>query len=315
MNARIATLLLLSLAPSVTGAAEPDMDLDAFATKIAQFQKIRQEVGLPEHLLKPEAKRNGKEFTLNKYFEIFKTLRLKPGTRLDWVYSFSDLGGQPLLYIRDESQKPFQTSAELVEAVREEAKLDQIKTIWEDHSVGTKRLFDEFGDNPFTLDKEADAALEKLDKELIRRLNQYPRREYWHWWRESVIADGSSQSYLELAALFMLADQFALRWHSMFNDLEILPNRTAIQDRLGRHFRESEGKKEFIPDEVSAKALKLDPTPKVRFGDKTVEVSLLTFTKWGGFQRKTLVISKTSPHVVKSETDKTEVEWECGIMY
>lgn len=315
MNARLAAILLLLVAPLISSAPEPEIDLAAFSADITQYQKIRREVGLPEHLLQPDAKRNGKELDLSQYFQVFETLRLKPGTSLGWVYSFTNLGGNPLLYSRSKHQKPFETSAELVEAVREEAELDHVEAIWEDYRAGHKKLSDEFDNDPFSPNKEAEAARDRLENDLERRLAQHPRRDYWNWWKESIIADGSAQSYLELAALFLLADQFALRWHSRFNDLEILPSKAAIEDRIGRHFWEWEGKKEFIPDDVAARALKLNPSPRVRFADETVEVTLLTFTKWGGFQRKTLVISKTAPHVVKSEADKIEVEWDCGIMY
>jgi hypothetical protein len=315
MNARLTALLALLLVPLTSIAAEPDIDLDEFAMDVTRFKKVRQDVGLPEHLLKPDAKRTGRELDLNKYFGIFESLRVKPHTALDWVYSYDNLGGRPLLYTRNQNEKPFGTSAEFVKAVRDEAELEHVEAIWESYRAGHKKLSDEFGDDPFAFNKEADAARDKLENELEQHLARHPRREYWKWWRESIRTDGSPQSYLELAALYLLADQFALRWHSRFNDLEVLPNKAAIKERLGRHFWEWEGKKEFIPEEVSAKAMKLDPTPRVRFADNTVEVTLLTFTKWGGFQRKTLVISKTAPYLVKSETDKTEVEWDCGIMY
>ena len=156
--------------------------------------------------MKANAKRNGEELDLNKYFEVFDSLSLKPETALDWVYSFTDLDGTPLLYSRDKAQKPFATSAELVEAVREEAELDHVDAIRLDYSVRSMKLSDEFGDDPFSYNKEAKDARGKLEKDLDRRLAQHPHREYWHWWREGVIADGSAQSYLELTALFLLAD-------------------------------------------------------------------------------------------------------------
>jgi hypothetical protein len=64
-------LLLLPVVPLTTAVGEPGIDPDAFAADFVQLGKIRQEVGLPEHLLKEDAKRNGVELDLKRYFEVF----------------------------------------------------------------------------------------------------------------------------------------------------------------------------------------------------------------------------------------------------
>jgi hypothetical protein len=315
MNTKLSTFLLFSAVALVTNAAEPKMNVEAFVADLVQFQKIRHEFVSVKHLLKKDARRSGKEIDVNQYFKIFDHLRMKPDTVLDWVYNYSDLVGEPLLYARHKSQKPFGTSSELLKSVQKEAELDKVEAITEDYIAKRKKLDKLYGNDPLTANSEAKAAREELDKDFAQRLSLHPKREYWNWWRESLIADGTEQSYFELAALFLLADQFALYWHANYNDLEILATKKAIKDRLERQYDVVDEEKQFIPADVGEEALKLDPTPTIRFVDQNAEVTLLTFTKWGGFQRKTLVFSKAAPHVLKSETDKNEVFWYCNIDY
>ena len=326
MNARITATLFLLSAPLIWASSESEIDSVEFAKDIAEFQQIRQKVGLPKHLLKPNAERIGTELDLNDYFEVFETLSIKPDVTLDWVYEFYELGGNPLIYSRSKDQEPFTTPGELVEAVKVEASLGEVEAIWNDFGVKSRKLTEKSGiSDPFSGNTANEEAREKLWNELHERLAKHPRREYWNWWRESIIADESPQSYLELAALYLLANQFALRWHSLYNDLEILPSKAALKDCINRylderneeivHFIEGTTFRETYERDIAERAGKLDPAPHVEFKNDTVEVTLLTFTKWGGFLRKTLVLSKSAPHTLVSETDKIEVVWWCGIIY
>lgn len=295
------------------------LDLIEFANDIKKFQTVRKEIKTPEYLLKKDGKRDGKEFDLSIYFDIFDRIRLKSGITLDWVYSYQSLGGSPCLYARKTIDKPYATHSEYLAAIRKEAQLDEVEAIEADYTSKLSKFesaLDSFAD-PFeaSSDNDNERAIAKLNNDLAKQLAKFPRREYWNWWRESLLTDDSPQAYAELAALYLLAEQFALFWHALYDDLEILPDKAAIQERINRHYYEFDEEKKFIPKKIATKALQLDPTPQVKMLEKTVEVKFLTFSKWSGFQRTSIVISKTAPHVIISKNDEPEVFWLCGITY
>jgi hypothetical protein len=59
-------------------------------------------------------------------------------------------------------------------------------------------------------------------------------------------------------------------------------------------------------------ARKNDHKPFKSIGD-TVEVSILTFSRWGGFMRDKFTISKTFPHKFLKHEFKSIVFYDCGI--
>jgi hypothetical protein len=62
-------------------------------------------------------------------------------------------------------------------------------------------------------------------------------------------------------------------------------------------------------------ALALDVEPSVKFEEETVQVRIVTFTKWGGFFEEVFVISRDLPHRVLEHTTEELVPYECGVMF
>src|SRR4030042_538355 len=62
---------------------------------------------VPEHLRQENCSKNGTEFDVNEYFNVMTNLSIEPGYVLDYVYKFEFLGGQPFLYVKAGSEKPF----------------------------------------------------------------------------------------------------------------------------------------------------------------------------------------------------------------
>ena len=54
--------------------------------------------------------------------------------------------------------------------------------------------------------------------------------------------------------------------------------------------------------------------PVVKLTDDSAIVEIVTFTKWGGFYRRTYTISRSFPHQVDVK-DENLVEYDCGIMF
>ena len=63
---------------------------------------------IPQHLMKNDAERNGKEFNPTSYFTVLTHLTMKDGYTLDYFYIFNDgFGGYPCLYARRSADPPF----------------------------------------------------------------------------------------------------------------------------------------------------------------------------------------------------------------
>ncbi|OGW12186.1 MAG: hypothetical protein A2W77_06850 [Nitrospinae bacterium RIFCSPLOWO2_12_39_16] len=65
---------------------------------------------IPEHLMKKDAQRIGKEFDPNLYFTVLTHLTLVTGYTLDYVYRYTGFGGSPLLYVRQLDTPPLKDS-------------------------------------------------------------------------------------------------------------------------------------------------------------------------------------------------------------
>jgi hypothetical protein len=55
--------------------------------------------------------------------------------------------------------------------------------------------------------------------------------------------------------------------------------------------------------------------PSVTIGEDTVEVRIVTFTKWGGFYRMTFTISREFPHYVLDVQQEILAPYNCGIAF
>jgi hypothetical protein len=127
--------------------------------------------------------------------------------------------------------------------------------------------------------------------------------------RGMVHVDGTEEGFFEYAVLQVMGDQFFLEWHANYNDGTIICDLTGL-DTLEKDDWWSMG----IPVPDFEKARTLDFKPVVKFeGDEAI-VSLMVFTKWGGFKRITFTINKTYPHNV-SEISESVLEYESSIRF
>jgi len=129
-----------------------------------------------------------------------------------------------------------------------------------------------------------------------------------------VLPQDSPEGYFEYAAFAVLANQFYLDWHANYNDWQVLCG----QDDVEAIIQSLDSKDAFgIPltakQKGQARAIE-DPQPSVELTDETAIVKMLVFTKWGGFYRRTLTISRVD-HSIVDEQDESLVEYDCGIMF
>lgn len=136
---------------------------------------------------------------------------------------------------------------------------------------------------------------------------------YWGAYAEKIKADGTPESFFELALLRVMGGQFYLFWHSGYNDTRVLCDRESLEATVQR-IRDT-GYDDQFTNSARRRALRLDPQPVVEFKGDEVSISLLTFTDWGGFIGRTLVARRQYPHEIRDAEREVLVPYDCGIQF
>jgi hypothetical protein len=127
----------------------------------------------------------------------------------------------------------------------------------------------------------------------------------------SIATDGSPEGFIQLINLAYGADQFHLWWHGNYNDIFIICDQSDIQPGMN-------GLEAFdisLPPEILAAAQDLTLTPTVDLTNKTATISVVVFTKWGGFYRDTFEVSRTFPHDVLDAKSIPLIDYDCGVAF
>ncbi len=139
----------------------------------------------------------------------------------------------------------------------------------------------------------------------------YGRLPHAYDYMESVRADDTPESYLQLLVLVVMADQFHLFWHGLYNDAFFMCDEADVQPGMG-------GLTAFdlsLPEDVMDAARGFQLSPTVRLGAESATVRYAVFTKWGGFIEVSYEISRDFPHPIISGDSRLLVEYDCGIMF
>ncbi|MGC9367607.1 MAG: hypothetical protein ACP5FK_11285 [bacterium] len=159
---------------------------------------------------------------------------------------------------------------------------------------------------------------ELVDRKIIEQeiVNNYEMDfekflEFCSAYTDHVVMEDTVQGYFELVLLIVMGEQFYLSWHGNYNDRRIIAGDQGIDDVLNQ---EIEFGQEFS-DEFIQQAENLDPSPVIQDLGDQVMVKVLTFTKWGGFQTATFLISKNFPHEIQLDGYETVVAYNCGVRF
>lgn len=121
----------------------------------------------------------------------------------------------------------------------------------------------------------------------------------------------------------VLAGQFYLFDHARYRDWGIVTSQKEVEEIVELEMADEidvGGQKARRLRPVSAqqkkRARELAVIPAVRFpDDQTAEVSIVLFSKWGGFSRRTFRISRAFPHRILEAREERLVEYDCGKRY
>jgi hypothetical protein len=110
--------------------------------------------------------------------------------------------------------------------------------------------------------------------------------------------DGTEDGYLEYCALYLLGNHFYQFWHSHYEDTELISNEQALKRLFGKRYSPLLP----LPKDLYTKAKSLDLSPAVSIREDAT-VSIVTFSKWRGFERHEIKIKITAPHkIIKDKT-------------
>jgi hypothetical protein len=142
--------------------------------------------------------------------------------------------------------------------------------------------------------------------------------EYEDWQKKNdvlsyLVADGSPDSFFQLAVFQKLAGQFYLVWHANYNDIKIVTTPKQIEAIISGVDRNDFGM--GFTDEEAESMIAIDPSPAVEISDDRASVTYCIFTKWGGFARLKEAYLLKPPHLCVEEDIVAEVQYDCGIHY
>ncbi|MBN2362661.1 hypothetical protein JXL83_00855 [candidate division WOR-3 bacterium] len=121
---------------------------------------------------------------------------------------------------------------------------------------------------------------------------------------EHIRTDGSPEAFFQLAILGIMGNHFCLFWHSLELDDVIICSQSGLDELINTLL--SEGFQ--IPPDALKTARETDLTPSIIMTENSVEISVIAFTKYGGFEKHTLVFNSEFPHILLSRNIET-VAW------
>ena len=130
-----------------------------------------------------------------------------------------------------------------------------------------------------------------------------------------VQTDGTSASFFQYVVLRILGGQFYLWWHANYNDRVIICARDGLENLFSETDSFAARYGQSLSPEFQNAARQLALAPMVQFNRDMVTVSVVVFTKWGGFIGETYTISRAFPHVIRDITTKTLLSWHINLTF
>ena len=112
---------------------------------------------------------------------------------------------------------------------------------------------------------------------------------------EKIHAENSPEGFFQLAALRLLGDRFHLSWHEYYNEIFLVGSRPGWEALLRREQRRGKPYDPPPPKFIAA-AKKIDFAPRVRMGERQVDVDVIAYAPFRGIDRHHLEMSRTYPH-------------------
>src|SRR6056297_54418 len=199
-------------------------------------------------LFNENVKKSDSEFKIDHYFDILNNVELEPGWLVDYLYLQQRLGGEPIIIAFPESKK------------REYQKII--------NKINYNELYSNTQDND-------------LENIIDIFLNYDDVDNYL----DHLILDGSEESYFQFVILAKLGTQFALFWHALYNNEELICTPEA-PEKILKKINSGKDEMDFMEDDLFDEQLKnIDFEPKINIKEDKAVVRLVFFTE---FSRESL---------------------------
>jgi hypothetical protein len=320
----------------------------SFRQAVDAMKSLQTQREFPKHLLRKDATKRGDEFDVQRYFSVLKHISMEEGYVLDYVYQYFEIGGRPVLYARKKTQPPCETETDLKNSVRKEAHLDEVDAAYDEYRAATRNP----GRDEAKTRAEADARLESRLAAIpdyaywewyLRHVRiDGTKQGYLEYVALSVLG---RQFYLFWHENYndtrIICDRFALE--KILDEVAPAPPgsskpSTAKVGKDGDRRAPSSAPFGWVADagemtggtltttvltypsiessaELRTKALQIDPTPVVEIGDRETTVTIVTFSKWGGFDRWHFTISTKFPHRLLDSSKEELASYICGTVF
>lgn len=157
--------------------------------------------------------------------------------------------------------------------------------------------------------------LRPRERKPYRNLKEYERLEkvyagavedVWNDITQAVQAEDTETGYFEWVVFYLKAPHFYLQKNAA-TDYRLVCDQKQLQENL----RDTPD----ISKDAAAQARLLDPAPWVRMSEETVEVRVVSFTKWGGFYEEIFLLARKFPHKIIRHNKICLAEYNCGIIF
>jgi hypothetical protein len=122
--------------------------------------------------------------------------------------------------------------------------------------------------------------------------------------------DKSSEGYFEYTVLQIVGGQFYLFYKANVYDVRIVCEPAVVEGILNEI---DNSEMTPIDDNFKTSARSLDLQPTITVSEDTVTVSLVIFTKWGGFFRAEYTMNRDYPNSITQYSNEKLLEYNCGI--
>ena len=127
-----------------------------------------------------------------------------------------------------------------------------------------------------------------------------------------ITIDGTPEGYMQFAVLQIMGQRFYLYWHAAYMDSRIVCDQEALEAVVLSI--SDAGYRSFSPDELEViRGIEVEPT--IEFGEDKVTVQYLSFSRFKGFSRNTVTISRDAPPTEFDFESELLLPYDCGIIY
>ncbi|MBN1475694.1 hypothetical protein JXA47_02975 [Candidatus Sumerlaeota bacterium] len=121
---------------------------------------------------------------------------------------------------------------------------------------------------------------------------------------EHLQTDGTEDGFFELAVFLIMGEQFYLDWDTTHNDTTVVCDTQGWETALLVVDTSVQG---IIMSVIEA----IDISPQVVMDEETVDVRVVTFSKWGGFIDTIHTFRREFPHEVMGTESSVLAEYDC----